>query len=72
MESAVLEKVCNQIYKKYPEFSGKRPKVKAYASSGSLLVFSATGKGPDGKSIARTLRVIVDENGKIGKITTSR
>ncbi|MCE5207235.1 MAG: hypothetical protein LLG42_02875 [Chloroflexi bacterium] len=72
MEPGVLEKICSQIYRKYPEFKGKRPRVKAYASTQNLLIFSSQGTTADGKSITRSLRVIVDENGKIGKVTTSR
>ena len=72
MESGVLEKICNQIYRKYPEFKGKRPKVKAYTGTQSLLLFSTHVEGADGKSITRSLRVIADENGRIGKVTTSR
>jgi hypothetical protein len=72
METGVLEKVCNQIYRKYPEFRGKKPRVKAHTGTQSLLIFTCQGEAADGKSIPRTLRVVVDENGRIGKVTTSR
>ncbi len=72
MDSGILEKICSQIYKRYPEFKGKRPKVKAYTDTQHLLIFSTQVEGPDGKAITRSLRVIADENGKIGKVTTSR
>ncbi len=72
METKLLEKVCSQIYRQFPEVNGKKPQVKPYASSKYLLIFSATATTADGKSIPRKIRVIVDENGKIGKVTTSR
>ena len=72
MDPDVIDKVCAQIYRKYPEFKGKKPKIKAYAGSQQLLVFTIQVETADGKSMPRTIRVIVDENGKIGKITTSR
>lgn len=72
MDSGILDKVCTQIYKRYPEFKGKRPKVKAYTETQHLLIFSTQVEGPDGKSMPRSLRVIADSSGKISKVSTSR
>ena len=67
-----LKQVCNQIYSRFPEVKGKKPQVKAYAKSKQLLIFKGRALAADGKKIPRTIRVVVDENGNIGKITTSR
>lgn len=72
MEPGILAKICDKIYRKYPEFTGKKPRVKAYSGTQNLLIFTSQGQAADGKPITRSLRVIADENGKIGKVTTSR
>jgi hypothetical protein len=72
MEPGVIDSVCAQIYRKYPEVKGKKPKIKAYSGTQQLLIFNGQVETADGKTMPRTIRVIVDENGKIGKITTSR
>ena len=72
MVKTSLKHVCNQIYSQFPEVKGKKPQVKPYSNSKQLLVFKGKAVAADGKSIPRTIRVVVDENGKIGKITTSR
>jgi len=72
MDPKLIEKMCSQIYRQFPEVKGKKPKVKPYTASKHLLIFSAKANTADGKTITRTIRVIVDDNGTIGKITTSR
>ena len=37
-----------------------------------VLTFKGLGQGPGGQSIARIVRVVADERGKILKISTSR
>ena len=72
MESDVIEKVCDQIYRNFPDFKGIKPKIKAYSDNLHLFIFSGKAETADGKTLPRTIRVVVDENGKIVKITTSR
>ena len=84
MDATILKQVVAQIHKRYPEFAGIQPKVriqtppqsKAEGSSPNyLLTFSgkAIAKSASGsKSMPRYLRVVVDANGKILKVTTSR
>ncbi|MEA4909958.1 MAG: hypothetical protein GYA17_08510 [Chloroflexi bacterium] len=72
MDSQTLKAVCEQIYRRFPDVKGSRPKVSAYTGDKSLLVFSGKGTTADGRSILRTVRVVVDNNGKIVKATTSR
>ena len=67
-----IEKACNQVYRQFPELSGTRPSVKKYGRGGKLLIFSGKATTADGRSMTRTVRVVVDENGSIGKMTTSR
>jgi hypothetical protein len=71
MDQKMLDSICNQVYQKFPEAKGVRPKVKAYSESQSLLLFQTTSKTADGRSLPRTIRVIVDQRGKISKMSTS-
>lgn len=84
MDASILKQVVSQIHKRYPEFAGIQPKVRNQKppqskaesnTSNYLLTFSgnATAKSASGsKSMPRYLRVVVDANGKILKVTTSR
>jgi hypothetical protein len=76
MDSKTVNSVCSQIYRRFPEVNGVRPKVQSQASpqAGStyLLIFKGTATTADGKTLPRIVRATVDEQGKILKVTTSR
>lgn len=72
MDNSALEKVCRQIYKRFPPLKDKRPKVSKQAGDNYLLIFSGSGKSPDGRSIQQTIRVVANEDGKIIKTSMSR
>jgi hypothetical protein len=73
MDAQTVQKISEQIYKKFPEVSGSRPKVQSQGSEGnSLLIFKGSAATADGKRIERTVRVVASDRGKIVKVTTSR
>ncbi|MEN4099075.1 MAG: hypothetical protein ROW52_04075 [Anaerolineaceae bacterium] len=72
MDKEILQQVCAQVYKRFPDVKGSRPKVRAYHEDLSLLIFQSHGTTADGRSIPRTVRVVVNPEGKIKKVTTSR
>ena len=80
MDDKHLDSICKQIYKRFPEVSGSRPKVQAQkppsgsdgTSSQYLLIFQGSRSAADGKSINRIIRVVASEQGRILKVTTSR
>lgn len=78
MDDKHLESVCKQIYKRFPEITGNRPKVQAQnmpspeGSAQYLLIFQGHRTTVDGKVINRIVRVTVSEQGKIVKVSTSR
>ena len=83
MDPKLLKQVVAQIHKRYPEFAGCQPKVRAQAppknqdaaAPNYLLTFrgTAVAKSSSGnKSMSRYLRVVIDPKGKIIKVTTSR
>jgi hypothetical protein len=71
MDSGAIERACHSIYRQYPEFAGVRPSVRQSGAQ-TLLIFATKVKTADGKSLPRTLRVNVNEQGAIVKVTTSR
>jgi hypothetical protein len=72
MDAATKKKVEEQIYKKFPDVSGSHAKVSERPNDQYLFVFTGKAKLADGKSITHTIRVVVNESGKILKTTTSR
>jgi hypothetical protein len=72
MQKELLDRICKDIYKQFPEVNGKKPKVRSQGSSHQLLIFHGAAETADGHRIPRTVRVVVDNNGSVTKITTSR
>lgn len=71
MEKKALDKVCREIYRKFPPLKDKKPKVSKQGNN-YLLVFSDSGHTPDGKTIQQAVRVVATEDGKIIKTSMSR
>ena len=72
MDNDALAKVCKTVYSRNPNFSGVRPKVSKDIYGNTLMIFTTKGSLPGGKSLDQTLRVLVDREGKISKISSSR
>jgi len=72
MDKNALDKVCQKIYKQFPPFVNKLPKVLKQSDNRFLLVFSAADQTPNGKSIQLTVRVVADQNGRILKTSMQR
>lgn len=78
LPATVLKKISNQIYRQFPEVKGKSPHVQKQRSNSSkngdiyLLKYEASVSGANGQKIKRTVRVTVDENGKVLRTSTSR
>jgi hypothetical protein len=78
----ILDQISQDIYRQFPEMKGVNPKVRtqpgakkntsdAHGSS-YLLSFETRTSLANGAKISRLVRVTVDTNGKILKISTSR
>lgn len=66
-----LASICRQVYKKHPEVNGVLPRERAQGTL-TLLIFEGSGQTANGKTIKRIIRVVVSDEGKIVKTTTSR
>jgi hypothetical protein len=83
MEPKKIESIKTDIYRRFPEVAGIKPKVRKQPVSNSnnpippdqrnyLLTFNTKVKGPNGQVIPRWVRVVATPKGKIVKITTSK
>jgi hypothetical protein len=86
LDTKALTAISKQIQHQFPEMAGCKPNVRVQhppqAKNPSLtqennnplylVTFKGTAVSPDGKFIPRLVRVVVNADGKILKITTSR
>jgi hypothetical protein len=72
MEKSSLDSIYRQVYARYPEVSGKRPRPQVYGNDQYLLVFHATASLPNGKKMERTVRVVASAEGRIQKMSSSK
>jgi hypothetical protein len=72
MEKKLIDSICRQVYQRFPEVKGSKPSVRTQTTSQSVLIFKGKGTTADGNTIQRTVRVVVSDQGKILKMTTSR
>lgn len=72
MNKGAIDKVCREIYRQFPDLKGVTPKVSKQSGENYLLIFSGTGKTPDGKTIQTKIRVVASADGKVIKTSMSR
>jgi len=72
MDQNKLSSICKDIYHKFPEVTGAKPEIRPQGETRNLLIFHGKAETADGKKITRTVRVVVDQSGKVVKVTTSR
>jgi hypothetical protein len=76
MDNRIVDNICNQVYKKFPEVEGAVPRITPQPVEGEhnnyLFSFKGSATTEDGHKIQRLVRVVASERGKILKMTTSR
>ena len=81
MNERLIENVCREVYRRFPEIRGSKPKVEPYSSAKNqtanpspkfLLVFKGKAVTDTKKSLPYVIRVIVNGQGKILKMSMSR
>lgn len=77
MQRDMLATVTHQVARSFPEMANVRPTVRRQeGSSGGpehfLLVYKGRAELPDGRTIHRIVRVVVDESGRIVRMSTSK
>ncbi len=79
MDSKTLKHVSSLVYRQFPEMNGVQPKLRLQkapenikSSPTYLLTFQTKVALQNGKSMPRYVRVVLNPQGDILKITTSR
>jgi hypothetical protein len=80
MNPKAIQTVCQEIYRRYPEFKGARPKVQSQPANSRalsdaatyLLIFQTRVTLADQHTLPHSVRVVASDQGKIIRITTSR
>jgi hypothetical protein len=80
MNQKTIQDITQEVYRRFPEVRGKKPKVRAMEtpksrsitrSSVSLLTFQGQAVTSSGKTMPYYVRVVANEHGRILKITMS-
>jgi hypothetical protein len=81
MNNNFLTPINKKIYRQFPEFSGIQPSIQRLAPSNKssqdthgtyLLIYRKQVHVENNHTMTRVMRVVVSEQGKIIKVTTSR
>ena len=77
MKTETVQDISKQVYRRFPEFKGVKPKVRSQQTSKAssqtyLLTYATRAKLDEERFLERWVRVVVDESGKIIKISTSK
>lgn len=85
MDPKVIQTISQEVYRRFPDLRGRRPRVQAVKPGQShsagltstqgaryLLVFAGRVATSTGHLLPYNVRVVVNEQGKILKISTSR
>ena len=80
MDKKIVTSINNKVYRRFPELNGKAPKIQSQntraKNAGSLstylFIYYGTVRISGNKTMPRLVRVVVNEKGKIMKISTSR
>ena len=85
MDPKVVQTISQEIYHRFPDLRGRKPRIQAVkpgqarpaglpSNNGAryLLVYSGRVATSTGKQMPYNVRVVVDEQGNILKISTSR
>jgi hypothetical protein len=80
MDASAVQKVSQEIYRRFPDLQGKKPQVKANNGRGLkpasalpsfILVFSTRTTIAGGRSLPLNVRVVADSQGEILKLAVS-
>lgn len=81
LQPETLESITRQVYKRFPEMEGSKPALQtrqappSRAGAGNdefLVIYQKTVRNERGGTIRRLVRVVVNQAGKILRMSTSR
>jgi hypothetical protein len=80
MNEKMLNDVCREVNRRFPETRGTKPKLQRYGTSSGrpasaspkyLLIFQAHGVTDNNRNMAYIVRVVVNAQGKILRMSMS-
>jgi len=81
MNERVINNVCKEVYRRFPDLTGTRPKIQLFGSEKNLtaspspkylLIFRGGGVTTTQRNLSYVIRVIITAQGKILKMSMSR
>ncbi len=63
---------CTLVWQRFPPLRGSRPAVQRVGPNWVYVFSAASRTGPGGKSVRQVVRVTVNGDGSVVKVTTSR
>jgi hypothetical protein len=75
MDKKTIEKINRKVVQSFPEMRGVRPKVKREQARSGVqyrLTYKGTAELPGGRTLKRVAHVLVDEGGKVLRMSTSK
>jgi hypothetical protein len=81
MNEKLIENICREVYRRFPDLQGKRPRVQPFslerntlpaASPKFVLTFQGRATTATNKTMPYLVRVVVSAQGKILKMSMSR
>ncbi len=81
MNERLVENICREVYRRFPELRGRRPRIQPFnlerpsspsASVKYLLTFRGSATTANSKALPYLVRVVVSAQGKILKMSMSR
>ena len=77
LSATIIRKVSQEIHRRFPDTAGATPTIRAQKKNGAeepdyLLTFHGAGLTEDHRKINAIVRVVVNAQGKILKVSSSR
>lgn len=72
LDKRTLQKACHEVYQRFPAIEGISPRVQSYTQNRFLLIFENRAITSNGRMLSQVVRAVIDAEGTIKKITTSR
>jgi hypothetical protein len=74
MDDKTIDQIARQVGRQFPEMAGARPTIRKQppGEEGYLLTFKKQVALPGGRKLSRIVRVVIDDNGRIIRMSTSR
>lgn len=66
------KKILSEVIRRFPDMAGVEPSISSLPNANRLFTFKARQSAEDGSSISTIVKITVDKEGNLLKVTTSR